>query len=230
MSDHLHKDHRKRLKNRFLQDGLDNFEPHNVLELLLFFGIPQKDTNELAHALIRRFGSFNRVLDAPYEELVKVKGMGDNAATLIKLMTPVFRYYCQHADISMLTLDTPDKVGEYLMGCYAGFTEETVSVLSLDSLCHVLSFDIIGTGDVSSAGISYRTILEVLMRTNASSAVICHNHPGGLAIPSNQDLVATKNIADTVRKISVHLVDHIIIGADDFVSMAASKEFQHLFL
>lgn len=230
MGEHLHKDHRQRLKKRFLQDGLDKFEPHNVLELLLFFGIPQKDTNDIAHELIQRFGSFNRVFDAPFDELVKVKGVGENVATLIKLMTPLSRYYAQHADVSKDTFNTPTKIGEYLSACYNGFTEEIVSVLSLDSLCHILSFDIVGRGDISSAGIRFRTIVETVMRTNASTAIICHNHPGGLALPSNQDLTATTYIKDLLSKISVGLVDHIIIGEDDFVSLAESKQYHYLFV
>lgn len=225
----VHKDHRKRLKSRFLQNGLEGFEPHNVLELLLFFGIPQKDTNELAHRLISRFGSFNRVLDAPYEELLKVDGVGENVATLLKLMTPLFRYYHKNIDLKDQPLDTPALVGEYLTHCYAGFTEEVVSALTLDSLCHIISFDIIGRGDISSAGIRYRSILEVVMRTNAPSVVICHNHPGGLAIPSHQDIIATEKIRDLLGTINVSLVDHIIVGGDDFVSLAESREFCHLF-
>ena len=225
----LHKDHRKRLKNRFLQNGLEDFEPHNMLELLLFFGVPQKDTNELAHRLIDRFGSFNRVLDAPYEELLKVDGVGENVATLIKLITPLFRYYHKNIDIKDEPLDTPSRVGGYLTQCYAGFTEEVVSVLALDSLCHIISFDIIGKGDISSAGIRYRSILEIVMRTNAPSVVICHNHPGGLAIPSRQDIIATEKIRDLLGTINVALVDHIVIAGDDFVSLAESREFCYLF-
>lgn len=230
MAEHLHANHRQRLKNRFLQGGLDDFEPHNALELILFFGIPQRDTNELAHRLIDKFGSFNRVLDAPYEELVKVKGMGDNSACLIKLMTPVFRYYMKNSEFDTVNLDTPDKVGEYLTGCFAGFTEEHVSLLSLDDMCNVLSMDFVSTGDVSSANLRFRTIIETVIKTKAASVILCHNHPGGVAIPSDQDVESTKRVKDLLKNVGVCLLDHFIIGQDDFVSMAQSPKYQYLFI
>ena len=89
----VHTGHRQRLKERFLKEGLDHFEEHQVLELLLFYAIPQRDTNEIAHELIRKFGSLTKVLDAKPEELAQVKYVGDNAATLFQLITAVARYY-----------------------------------------------------------------------------------------------------------------------------------------
>ena len=91
--DNLHRHHRLRLKNRFLRSGLDDFEPHNVLELLLFFAVPQGDTNELAHVLLNKFGSISDVFAAPYSELIKIKGVGDHTATMLKLMPELFKVY-----------------------------------------------------------------------------------------------------------------------------------------
>ena len=82
----MHSQHRKRMKERFLLEGLEHFEPHNILELLLFYSVPQKDTNETAHLLIERFGSLRGVLDAPFEELCRVPGIKEHSATLIKLI------------------------------------------------------------------------------------------------------------------------------------------------
>lgn len=225
----VHEGHRRRLKARFLQSGLEGFEPHNVLELILFYCVPQKDTNELAHDLINRFGSLNQVLDAPYEELLKVKGVGENTASLLKLLLPVGRYYAKNVDTQTLTLDTPDKVGEYLLGCFTGLTEERVALLSLDDVCNPLSLDFVSEGDISSAGLRFRTLIETVLRTKASAVILCHNHPGGIALPSPEDIESTRQVRDVLRSVGVALVDHFILAQDDFVSLAQSAKYKALF-
>ena len=229
MSDNPHKMHRIRQKARFRKHGLEVFDPHQVLEMLLFFGIPQGDINPLAHELIKTFGSLNRVLDADYRELIKVKGIGEHAATLITLMSPLFRYYSMNADISELTFNTPDHVGDYLVGCYAGYTEEVISLVSLDGMCRVLSIDIIGKGDVGSATISQRHLIETVIRTNANAVILCHNHPGGIALPSAEDLAATMRIAKSLKELHISLVDHFILAGNDYISLYQSENYKHIF-
>lgn len=229
MYDHPHEGHRSRLKRRFLQNGLESFEPHNVLELILFYGVPQKDTNELAHRLIDHFGSLNRVLTAPYEELLKVKGVGENTACLLNLLLPISRYYAKNVDAEQNVLDTPDKVGEFLLGCYAGITEERVALMSLDDVCNMLSIDFVSDGDISSVGLRFRTLIETVLRTKASAVILCHNHPGGNALPSPEDIQSTIQVRDILRSVGVTLVDHFILAQDDFVSLAQSAKYKQLF-
>lgn len=225
----MHEGHRKRLKSRFLSEGLDNFNPHNVLELLLFYSIPRKDTNEIAHRLIERFGSLAGVFDASVEDLMQVKGITLHSACLIKMIIPMSRYYSADKFRRKIVLNSPTLCGDYLLARYLGYTNEIVSLISMDNQCRIISFDIIGEGDICSAGISTRKVIETVLRTKATSAVIAHNHPGGIALPSKEDIEATINIIEALRVVGVYLLDHIILAGDDYVSLADSKEYQYLF-
>lgn len=218
----LHQGHRDRLKERFRQKGLDGFAPVNVLELLLFFCVPQGDTNVLAHELLERFGSLAQVLEAPVEELEKVKGVGKHASTLLSLVPALSRYYLvsrnEHRDI----LTTTDECGEYLMDYFVGQKDEVVFLLCLDSKCKVLCCKEVARGNVNSAGISIRRIVEIALSVNAVSVVLSHNHPGGLAVPSNEDILTTRRVAVALDAVGIVLADHIVVADDDFVSMVQS--------
>ena len=218
----LHQGHRDRLKERFRQKGLDGFAPVNVLELLLFFCVPQGDTNVLAHELLDRFGSLAQVLEAPVEELEKVKGVGKHASTLLSLVPALSRYYLvsrnEHRDI----LTTTDECGEYLMDYFVGQKDEVVYLLCLDSKCKVLCCKEVARGNVNSAGISIRRIVEIALSVNAVSVVLSHNHPGGLAVPSNEDILTTRRVAVALDAVGIVLADHIVVADDDFVSMVQS--------
>ena len=134
-----HAGHRQRLKDRFVSEGgLEHFELHNVLEILLFFGIPQKDTNEIAHELIRTFGSFPQVFLADVEQLAAVKGMTRNAAILIKLVPEVYRRYMDESQEKEEILDTTDKIREYLIPKFTGRSEEIVYLLCMNNACKLL--------------------------------------------------------------------------------------------
>ena len=226
----MHDGHRERLKARFLRDGLESFEPHNVLELLLFYAVPRKDTNELAHLLIDRFGSLAGVLDAPYEELLKVDGVGRNAAGLLKLVTPLCRYYSADKSSRRYKATSTEAIGDYLLGRYVGFTEEIVSLLCVDNICRVTGFEVLGKGGVNAVGFSSRKVMEAVLRMRATSVILCHNHPGGLALPSDQDVKATIRIRDLLNTVGVRLLDHIILVEDDFISMADTESLRSIFL
>ena len=218
----IHAGHRQRLKERFLRDGLDNFEEHQVLELLLFYGIPQRDTNEIAHALIQKFGSLSRVLEASPEELAEVKYVGDNVTTLFQLITAVARYYQVSCAMREEILPTIDACGKYLVPFFYERPNETVYLLCLDAKCKVLCCEKVGEGGVNSAGVPIRKIVETALKANATSAILAHNHPSGLAIPSGEDVQTTRRVAMALDAVEIGLVDHIIVADNDWVSMAQS--------
>ena len=218
----IHDGHRQRLKQRFLEEGLDHFSQVQVLELLLFYAIARKDTNPIAHALLDRFGSLAQVLEAPVEELCKVPGVGDSAATLIHLAKDLGRYYQVSRSSEISILPTLDDCAQYLMPYFYGRTLETVYLLCLDAKCKVLCCREIGEGSVNSAGISVRKVVETALGANASSVVLAHNHPSGLAIPSNEDIHTTRRIAGALRSVEIQMVDHIIVGDADYISFAQS--------
>lgn len=217
----LHDGHRQRLIQRFLEEDLDNFEPHNVLELLLFYAIPRKDTNELAHVLIDTFGSLKGVFDAPYEELVKVNGIGSNAAALLKLIPSLTRTYYS-SDARGMILDTSEKSGEYFLPYYIGQTEEVVRLACLDAGGKVISNQILHRGSANAAEVNIRKIVNIALRNNAMGVILAHNHPGGLPLPSEEDVATTKSIREALIPMGILLMDHIIVAGQDYVSMARS--------
>lgn len=218
----IHDGHRSRMKERFRKEGLDNFSDIQVLELLLFYAIPRQDTNTIAHALIRHFGTLAQVLEAPAEELEKVPGVGPNAATLLSLTTAVGRYYLVNRSTQNVILNTIEKCGEYLVPFFFGRRNETVFMLCMDAKCKVLCCKEVGEGSVNSANVPVRRIVELALGVNATTVILAHNHPSGIALPSGDDIQTTRKVATALSTVDIHLADHIVVAEDDFVSMVQS--------
>ena len=221
----IHKDHRKRLKTRFRKEGLDHFDELYVLELLLFFGIPQGDTNPLAHRLLDRFGGLAQVLEAPAEELEKVSGVGEHVSTLLSLIREISRYYMVNRAMPCAVLKTTADCGDYLVPYFVGRRDETVFLLCLDSKCKVLCCKEVGSGSVNSASVSARKIVETALAANATSVVLAHNHPSGFACPSDEDILTTRRMAVALDAVGILLADHIVVADDDYVSMVDSRMY-----
>ena len=218
----IHKGHRERLKRRFLENGLDSFTDIQVLELLLFYAIPRRDTNPIAHRLLNRFGTLHQVLEASVEDLQRVEGIGPEAALFLHMVPSIGRYYMVDKTMQSKVLTTIDQCGQYILPYFFGRQLETVFLLCLDAKCKVLCCKEVGEGSVNSAGISVRKIVETALAVNATSVVLAHNHPSGIALPSAEDLQTTKRVAMALRAVEIHLVDHIVVADDDYISMAAS--------
>ena len=218
-SGHCHKEHRKRLKARFLQEGLRNFEPHNILELLLFYAIPQKDTNDLAHALLQRYKSLSGVFDADYEDLLRQSGIGENAATLLKLIAPLSRVYQTDKSSRYTRFDTLDQIGEYLLNYYIGETCEVCIIMLFNNKMELIRIERIAEGTVSASNVNIRKIVEVSLRYQAAFFVLAHNHPDGTAFPSDEDIQTTLEIQRAVDRIDLPMLDHIIVGREHFVKL-----------
>ena len=218
----IHDGHRQRLKERFLQEGLDNFDELYVLELLLFYCIPRKDTNPIAHSLLEKFGSLTGVFGASLEELERVPGITRNAATFLTMIPQVSRYYqvkrAQTGDI----LRTIDQCGRYLVPRFNGRDNETVFLLCLDAKCKVLCCKLVGEGSVNSASIPVRRVVEIALNANATTVILAHNHPSGLALPSADDIETTMRLARAMEAVEITLADHIVVSDEDFVSLAQS--------
>ena len=221
----IHEGHRQRLKDRFRREGLDNFDELYVLELLLFYCIPRKDTNPIAHRLLEQFGSLTAILEASPEELEKVEGINTSASTFLSLITQVGRYYqvrrAEPGDI----LRTSDQCGNYLMPYFFGRDTETVFMLCLDAKCKVICCKKVGEGNVNSANIPIRRVVEMALSANATSVVLAHNHPSGLALPSADDVQTTLRVSAALETVEITLADHIVVCGDDFISMAQSQYF-----
>ena len=217
-----HDGHRARMKNRFQEYGLDNFDDHNVLELILFYAVPRRDTNGIAHELINTYGSLNAVFEAPADELRAINGLGDNAAVLLKLIPQVARRYMLSVPENRSILDSTKAAGEFILPYFMYERDEVVYQLCLDAKLKVLCCKEISRGEVNSTDISIRRIVELALSKNATSVIIAHNHPSGIALPSRDDEITTRRIKQALESIGIKLADHIVVGGGDFVSMLDS--------
>mgnify|MGYP003294481165 CR=1 FL=1 len=221
----IHKDHRQRLRDRFLREGLDNFDELYVLELLLFYCIPRIDTNPIAHRLLDHFGSLNNVLNASAEELEKVEGIGKNTSTFLSLITQVGRYYQVKQSEPGKILRTIDQCGNYLMPYFFGREQETVFMLCLDAKCKVICCKMVGEGSVNSANIPVRRVVEMALAANATTVVLAHNHPSGLAVPSAEDIQTTRRVGRALAAVEIMLADHLVFADGEFVSLVQSGKY-----
>lgn len=218
----IHAGHRSRLKERFLAEGLDTFTDIQALELLLFYAIPRQDTNPIAHDLLDRFGSLSQVLEANVEELQQIPGIGANAALLLTLVTQFARFYQVDSAQRIKCLTTLDACGEYLIPYFFGRNKETVFLLCLDAKCKVLCCKEVGEGSVNTAAVSVRKIVETALNSNATTVVLSHNHPSGVALPSEEDVQTTRRVAAALHAVDISLADHIVVADGDYVSMVQS--------
>lgn len=218
----VHSGHRQRLKDKFLEHGMDSLHDINVLELVLFYAIPRQDTNPIAHRLLDTFGSLAAVFDASVEELMQRGGLSQNAATLIKLIPAAARrQQISRASFDTI-LDTTRRCGDYLVPFFFGETEEVVYLLGLDAKCKALGCVKLFSGTVNYANLSIRRVVETALNMKATSVVLAHNHTSGIAVPSQEDIRTTMSVAHALDLVGVLLADHIVVADGDYVSMAES--------
>lgn len=217
--------HRQRLKSRFLKEGIDGFEPHNALELLLFYSLPQIDTNKIAHALIDRFGSFSGVLDADYNDLITVDGVGAHTASLIKLIPELARYYQAEKASGNIKFASLDAIGEYLIAKFLGETVEVVYMLLFDNKMELIDTVRVHEGSVSSASVSIRKMAEIALSRRAATVVVAHNHPKGLPMPSPEDINVTRTLKEALSVLEIELYDHFIVAENKYSTVLHPMQF-----
>lgn len=213
---------RERLRERFWRGGLDGFPDVHVLELLLTFAIPRRETNTLAHILLEHFGSLSAVFEASREELLQIKGVGENAAALIKLIPELDRRYRISKAGEVQKIMCSDDAGRLLIPRYRHAREEIVYLITLDGKRDLIACEEIGRGSLDEAHVSIRTIVETALRRNAAYVILSHNHVDGIALPSMQDKRTTETIRQALRYVGITLSDHIIVAGEDYVSFVDS--------
>lgn len=216
--ENLHEGHRARMRERFRQNGFNGFNEHQIIELLLFYTCPRKDTNELAHILVNKFGSIAGILDADFDDLISVNGISENTATLFKII-PKFLpvYYNSRSD--GLIYDNINKLKNLFKPYFVGLTHEEFRLACFDNNLHMIKNILIAEGGPASTPIEIRKITEEVIHSNSPSIAIAHNHPKGVPSPSKEDIAATRFINTTMKAIGVELLDHIIVGDASVVSM-----------
>ncbi|MBF0614882.1 MAG: DNA repair protein RadC [Magnetococcales bacterium] len=217
----LHHGHRQRLRRRFLEEGLEGFEDHQVLELLLFNVLPRQDTNALAHLLIKRFGGFSAALEADPTDLAAIPGVGEVAASFLSLIPALTRRYLEdQVRRDKPALNDPDKATAYVLALLAGRTEEVFYVLCLDQRARLLFPALLTRGTVNEAHVHPRQVVEVALRHKAVEVILAHNHPSGNMHPSAADRHLTRILLNALTPIGIRLADHLIASGDRCLSMA----------
>lgn len=215
----VHEGHRERLKESFLKNGLSTFNEINALELLLFYAIPRRDTNVIAHALIDRFGSIDRVFEANFEQLLEVPGIGENAAALILLVPEIVKKSAISAVSKVRYLRTRDEFGRFFIPWFMNEQIEVFMMVGLNHNSEIIGCVELGRGDMSSVHASPRKIAENALRMNAASVVIAHNHPHGIAAPSSEDILCSRKIKQVLALVGIELSDHVVVAGDKFTSL-----------
>ena len=224
--ENLHKYHRSRLKKKFLNYGLDALEEHEFLELILFYAIPQKDTNELAHRILNEYGSFKDILEADTENLARIDGLSEHSAMLFKVLMAATHKYINSVNDIMEARLTPENIHIYIKNLFYGKTDETAYVLLLDKNCVVRKIRKMSEGTVNSTTLYTRDVVKVAVNEKYPYLMLAHNHPGGNPIPSKADLYLTKAIELALNFVDVRLVDHVIVAGERVISL--QKNFQIL--
>lgn len=221
----IHNGHRERMRRRFLDSGLEGFADHEALEMLLYYAIPRGDVNPLAHALMDRFGSLSGVLSAPVELLTQVEGVGERTAVLLRLV-PQAAQKARLAELKReLILNTRENVGAYLLELFSRERSEAVYEICLDAKGKLLACRRLGEGSASAVNLDIRKVVENAILYSASSVILAHNHPSGIALPSKADAQATDQVKEALKTIGVRLEDHIIVADHDFISFSESGYF-----
>lgn len=222
----IHVGHRQRVKAEFLSSGGQNWPDHRLLELLLFYAIPQGDVNGLAHALMERFGSLSGVLDASAEELKKTPGVGEHTAALLKLIPAIGRHYISsRSSLEERILTTEDAVAA-LRPYFFGARNEMVYILALDGKKKMLGVRRVSEGCIFSSDVNIRRIAEEALSLRAAGIYLAHNHISNLAFPSETDWMSTDTARAVLAGIGLELIDHIVFVDDDAVSMKESKNYR----
>ncbi|MBF0370013.1 MAG: DNA repair protein RadC [Magnetococcales bacterium] len=217
----LHYGHRGRLRRRFQQEGLEGFEDHQVLELLLFNALPRQDTNKIAHRLLQRYGSLSAALEADPKDIATIPGMGQAAAAFLSLIPPLTRYYLTDRSKRIKKpLNEIHRSLNYVIPLMAGRTEEVFYVLCLDSQCRLLFPALISHGTVKEALVHPRHVVEAALRHKAASVILAHNHPSGHPEPSRSDIQFTQLLQRSLIPIGIRVLDHIIVTGNEGISMA----------
>ena len=228
--DHSHRFHRKRMREQFYETGFRGMADHNVLEMLLYFGIPQKNTNDIAHDLIKTFGSYADVFEANRHDLMKVKGMTETAACLIKMIVPAYSRYVQRLNERGPSPVEPEAVAEFLRPMFhEGSCRERVFALCYDNSDHLITCRLINEGDICSSAFDIREFGRIVLETNCSSVIISHNHPHSISLPSKDDMRVTRTVYELLDILKVTLKDHIIVSDTDYTSMANFRQSLPLF-
>jgi DNA repair protein RadC len=226
------KGHRKRLKERYLKNGISSLADYEIIELVLTYSIPRRDVKNLAKELIKKFGSFNNILDTDIDKLKEAKIVTENSAILIKLVKDIIVKYFENSITEYISLSSPEKVNEYinsnkdlllyLKSKLGSMDKEYFLVLYLNSSNNIIHKEVF-IGTVNQAQIYPREIIKLALLKNSVSIILVHNHPSGNPNPSNDDLKLTKYLEEIASNFDIKIHDHIIVSKNKSFSIKANR-------
>jgi len=211
--------HRQRLRQRFLQTGLDGLLDYEIIELLLTLGTPRKDCKQMAKEAIEKFGGLKNTLDASISELQHVKGIGPTNAFGLKLFQAISQRYEKENIQDKILLNSSKAVADYLCKSIGREMKEHFVMLCLDSRNNLIKIDEISVGSLNSSIAHPREIFRGALQNSAAQIIIAHNHPSGDPEPSPDDIALTRRLSEAARIIGIDLLDHIIVTRDSFISL-----------
>ena len=220
MSDTLHGGRRARTRERYMRHGLDSLLDHEVLELLLYYSVPRKDTNELAHKLLNDFGSIDVLFESDPLDIMRISGVSEQTAVLLSMVPPLAGRYYNKKFSEKTLLDSSDKIGNFAVSLFAGKTYECFYCICLDSRRKLIAAPKISEGTVNEAHIYPRRIAQEALKYKAVNVVLAHNHPGGGLLPSSADVQTTAVVLSALAPLDIEVSDHIIVGGDKYYSFA----------
>lgn len=211
----LHGGHRERMRERLEKAGAESLADHELLEMLLYYAQPRRDTNETAHALIEECGSLTSVLESPAERLCRVPFVKENTSAYLRLLGELARRYTvqklQPANAPMQqAYDTPDKIASYLFPRFLGQKTERMLALLFDASMHLLDCFTVGQGSINSVSVTVRAVAQRAYQRDAAFVALAHNHPGGAAMPSAEDIRLTRDFESALSLVDIPLVEHFI--------------------
>ena len=228
LTGNTHTGHRRILRERFIKEkGFENFEDHQILELLLFYANARSDTNPIAHELLDIFGSLKSVLEARPEQLMTVKGVGEQAATLISMVVPLTRVWERCAMASPTRIGNSREAEQYCKSLLLGERTERFYVICLNAQCNLLGRRRISEGTLSEVSAYPRSVVETALNFNAHSVLLCHNHPGGTCAPSREDIASTLQLQRLLHSLSIIVLDHIIVAGNSTYSMIQNGDIDY---
>lgn len=222
-SSKLHLGHRERLRKKLFKNGIEFLEPHEIIEILLFYSIPVKNTNDIAHKLIDKYKTIANVLDANPKDLCKIKGIGEQSAMLLNIIPQISRIYLKDKLKEKESIDSSIKAGNHCLNLFHGKNYEEFYLICLNSQNKINYCGVIHTGTVNQSVIYPRVVVEAALRYNAVSVIFSHNHPGGTLRPSNSDIQLTKKLKEAFDIIEIKVIDHIVVAGDKYYSFAENN-------
>ena len=220
MGSNPHAGHRERMRKRYLQEGPDGFADHELLEMLLFGIIPRGDVNEIAHNLLHTFGSFYNMITADPYEIAKLKDVGLNTGIFLSQLHELMRRCEREKRESKPVLSSPAASVNYCLSLLSNCLKERFYVVCMYARRNVLHHAMVSEGTLLGSTVLPRDVVEVAIRYRATSVLFCHNHPGGRAYPSGDDITLTLELKKLLSALEVQVIDHIIVAEQAYFSFA----------